>query len=189
VSLGDYTGFSLDENFENFDDRKLATMDWTSSPIPTNASSIRGTARQQSSDAFRQAYMSFHNDYDWEATVDHLSRAVELAPDEGDYWIARGHVQMRLKRHGDALQSFLKAEQCKLGLHMKQTNLLFLGHAYDALGRRNEALTRYRALEAARPLSPHIARELKQNLKQPYGPNRAEDITFDFQYCDSMEYA
>ena len=189
VCLGNYSGFRLDEDFRNFDERSLETMDWTASPGPATASSVRGTAKQDALSAFRSAYMAFHNDFDTVATLTHLSRAVELDPKEGNYWIAMGHLQMRLRRHENALQSFLMGEACPLGLHMKQTLLLFLGHAHDALGRRDEALARYRALEQEKPLSPHIREELQKNLKAPYKADRAEDITFDFQYCDSMEYA
>jgi hypothetical protein len=190
VCLGDYAAFDLDETFKGFDDRDLPQMTWDES-AGGPARSCRGTQKEKALQEFRRAYMAYHNEFDWQKCADHLKTAIDLAPDEGHFRIALGHMHMRLQRPQEALHAFLGASKdtiLPLSPHMSQTLDLFTAHALDCCGERSQALDRYKRLDDDKTLSPHVRKEAKRGLKYSYDLRRARRITFDLQYCDAFDY-
>lgn len=182
--LGTYAGFKLDETFENFDDAEPEILDW-----PATETTIRDTPKMKAFNHFRDGYIAFHTEYNEERAVVELGRAAAADPDEGHYHLAYGHFLMRTRQCQAALEAFKKAEACVLSPHMSQVTKLFLGHALDCLDRRAEAVAQYEQVVQLAVDDPHLKGEAKRCLKKPYSPDRVANLTFDLQFCDSVEYA
>lgn len=184
TSLGDYTGFNVDEDFKNFDEREPEIFSWSTE----GAQTIRGTPKEHAFKIFREAYKSFHTDYDIAKAAEHAETASKADPEEGHFHLAHGHFRMRLNQPERALVAFELAKECALSAHMKNVATLFTGHALDCLGRRSDALSRYQDA-IKKTVDPHLRREARRCIKRPYSSERATRMTFDLQFCDSLEYA
>lgn len=183
VCLGDYVEFRIDENFAEFEKLEPQILTWKSS------TSIRDTEKQQAFSFFRKAYMAFHNDDSEKECRAYLDAATQLDAEEGNYWLAMGHMEMRLGNADAALTSLGRAMKCSLGKHMGQACALYTAHCYDVLNQREKALAIYKDLANDETLSPQIKAEAKRCTKKPFDIKRAHNLAFDLQFCDSLEYA
>lgn len=183
--LGDYAGFKVDETFESFESCEPEILVWPKTGVPT----IKGTEKELAFNHFRDAYIAFHTNYDEKQATVHLAKAAKADPEEGHYHLAHGHFLMREHQCEQALEALGRAEKCVMSPHMQQVTTLFKGHALDCLGKRAEAIECYNQVVAGSADDPHLRREAKRCLRKPYKIERAADVTFDLQFCDSVEYA
>lgn len=95
---------------------------------------------------------------------------------------------MRLNQPERAFEAFKAASKRTLSPHMAQVTKVFTGHALDCLGRRTEAVEQYQAV-CSNAISPHLAEEARRCMRRAYRIDRAARITFDLQFCDSLEFA
>lgn len=188
VSMGPYLELNFDENFENFAEKTLPTIDAFEDHIAPQT--IRQNPKLvQSLSEFRKAYVEYQNHFDTEAAYKHLKKAVDLNPSEGHFHMAAGHMCMKLANPQQALKHFEDAKNCKLSKHMLQTLHVFAGHAHDALGNRQVALAEYKMAETlSDSVSPQLQDEIRKCKQKKFTLSRSQDFAFDLQYCDCFEY-
>jgi len=184
VSLGDYVGFNIDEDFHDFESRTPETFTWNAD----SKASIKDDPRKREAlRVFRESYIAHHVNYDLKAAARAAARAAELDPNEGHFQIAAGYLNMRLGQVKEAAAYFRRALNCTLTRHMAQVTSFYLAHTLDATGMREEAVARYKDL-VTDAIDPNIRREAKKFLRKPCPIDQAARMTFDMQFCDTLEY-
>ncbi|MEW6056149.1 MAG: C45 family peptidase [Bdellovibrionota bacterium] len=181
--LGDYAAFKIDEDFKNYDQQEPELFRWSAE----GSGSIRDTVKHGALRHFRRAYIAYHTEYDLAEAAKHSEVAAQTDAEEGHYHLAHGHFRMRLGQVERAFEAFRKAQTCSMSPHMTQVSKLFFAHAYDCLGKRQEALELYRQIRNA--VDPQVRREAARCIRRPFKVDRTWNITFDLQFCDCFEYA
>lgn len=133
---------------------------------------------------YRRAYVAYVDDGDARAARDHLDEAVRLAPEQAVYHGAIGLLSVEL---GDAARA-VSAFDTALGLgHPDEERVaafhLWRGRALDLSGRRDAALSDYRACAGHRADAPvHAA--ARKGIKRPFDRSRIGRIHIEMSLAD-----
>jgi len=128
---------------------------------------------------YQAAWTAHLEDFRDDLSIFHLRKAAELAPGEPVYPRLAGFLLLKNERYEQALPMFEKnaAYDYRSEL-MRAEALLWLGRCLDLLGRRDEAVARYR--EAAALDQHPVSRAAARNVNSPFRPGQLSGISPEF---------
>ena len=129
-------------------------------------------------DAYRDAFEAHFNHADVDIARRNVARARDLQPKQTIYAFVAGLLALAANDASAALKCF--DEAIALG-HADSQRVaafhLWRGRAYDALGRRDDALAEYRASHTG---DPNVRRAAQKNERKPYTLGRAPAVEWSF---------
>ncbi len=135
--------------------------------------------------AYAQAYASWEREQP-PASLERLDAAVSLSPAEPYFRLLRGFLRLRLGLLREAADDFEAGAELPDIPHRRRVNRLWRARAFDAMGRRDEALSLYKA--AAEGPADGAGRAARLGLVRSYEPAEALSVLPDFNLGDTYSY-
>ncbi len=183
TGLGDF----LEINADNFWTSKNYSEDlWPTLPgyHPKDSTLIEGVR------SYRRAYQAYHMESDHPGyllrTYESLQKTAKLYPADGNIWVQKAILAVKLHRFKDARQFLEKTKDLVLSPHTSGVRDLYLARCLDIEKDRQAALLVYSKWETV--IDPSLRKAMFQGYKRPYRPKDTNSIMIDLQFPDTFHY-
>lgn len=122
-------------------------------------------AQEDKAKAYTKKAIKYEKEGKFEKAIEYHSKAIELSPDNFNYYISRGVVELELKKNHDAIKDFTKAIELKSDFSLPY---VLRGEGLWRQGKYKQALTDFETAHSIRPhkgTKKHI-KELKKKISE-----------------------
>lgn len=162
-----------------------ASLLWEEKEISAN--DFSNTTQGKAMKEYTRAYYYFSNEKDFQKTLYHIQKAIDLDPLEFSYHLAKGFMLLKLERFSEALKAFEEASQAEMTLHEKALIALYKGRTYDLLSNRKMAQECYKPYINA-SLDKKIQKVFKKSWDKPFQKKDIDKNIFQFIFADFLAY-
>ena len=183
TGLGDFLEINADTFWKN---ENYSEDLWPSLPgyHPKDSTLIEGVR------SYRVAYQSYHMESDHPGyllrTYESLQKAAKLYPADGNIWVQKAILAVKLHRFKEARQFLEKTLDLILTPHITNVRNLYIARCLDIEKDRQAALLLYSQWETVN--DPSLRQAMFKGLKKPYRAKDTQSMMIDLQFPDTFHY-
>jgi len=183
TGLGDFLEINADTFWKN---ENYSEELWPSLPgyHPKDSTLIEGVR------SYRVAYQSYHMESDHPGyllrTYESLQKAAKLYPADGNIWVQKAILAVKLHRFKEARQFLEKTLDLILTPHITNVRNLYIARCLDIEKDRQAALLLYSQWETVN--DPSLRQAMFKGLKKPYRAKDTQSMMIDLQFPDTFHY-